>query len=83
MHLIFALVIGFFIGILARFLMPGKNPQGLIVTSLLGITGSLFAAFLGQSMGLYRPGEPAGFLSSVIGAMLLLFIYHLVRNNRS
>jgi uncharacterized membrane protein YeaQ/YmgE (transglycosylase-associated protein family) len=58
-------------------LMPGKDPGGIIITMLLGIAGSLVATYLGQAIGWYRAGDPAGFIASVIGAMILLFIYRL------
>ena len=68
----------FAIGALAKFLMPGKDPGGFIITILLGIAGAVVAGFLGRSLGWYRIGEPAGFIGAVIGAMLLLFGYRLL-----
>jgi uncharacterized membrane protein YeaQ/YmgE (transglycosylase-associated protein family) len=83
MHLIWSLIIGLVVGAIAKFLMPGKDPGGIIVTSLLGIAGSMLAAFLGRSLGLYSPGEVApGLLASVIGAMLLLGLYRVVTRRR-
>ncbi len=76
--MIYALIIGLVIGAVAKFLMPGKDPGGFIVTILLGIGGSMLAHFLGSSMGYYQPGEPAGFLSAVLGAMLLLLGYRVL-----
>ena len=81
MGIIVALIIGLFIGIVAKFLMPGRDPGGFFVTALLGIAGSLVAHFLGGAMGMYAPGEPAGFLASVIGAMVLLGIYRVMKKN--
>lgn len=75
MGLIVTIIIGFFIGLVAKFLMPGRDPGGFIITVLLGIGGALAANFLGQAMGLYATNEAAGFIASVIGAMLLLGIY--------
>lgn len=75
MGFIIALFIGLFIGILAKFLMPGRDPGGFLITALLGIAGSVIANVIGSSMGYYREGQPAGFIASVIGAMLLLGIY--------
>jgi uncharacterized membrane protein YeaQ/YmgE (transglycosylase-associated protein family) len=77
MHLLWTLIIGLIIGAVAKFLMPGKDPGGIIITMLLGVAGSLVATYLGQAIGWYRPGDPAGFIASVIGAMLLLFIYRM------
>ncbi len=79
MGLIVALIIGLFIGIIAKFLMPGRDPGGFFITALLGIAGSMVANFLGGAMGMYQPGEPAGFIASVIGAMVLLAIYRMMR----
>jgi len=74
MQLLWTIVIGFVIGLIARALMPGRDGMGVIMTTILGVVGALIAQFLGQAMGLYLPGEPAGFIGAVIGAMLLLFI---------
>jgi len=78
MTLLWTIIIGFIVGIVARFLMPGRDAMGFVFTTLLGIVGALIAQFLGQAMGLYREGEPAGFISAVIGAMVLLFIARAV-----
>jgi uncharacterized membrane protein YeaQ/YmgE (transglycosylase-associated protein family) len=83
MHLLWTLIIGLIIGAVAKLLMPGKDPGGFIVTILLGIAGSFVATFLGRAVGLYGEGSSAGFIMSVIGAMLLLFIYRLVTKNRA
>jgi uncharacterized membrane protein YeaQ/YmgE (transglycosylase-associated protein family) len=83
MHLLWTLIIGLIIGAVAKLLMPGKDPGGFIVTILLGIAGSFVATFLGRAVGLYGEGSSAGFIMSVIGAMLLLFIYRLVMKNRA
>ena len=82
MHLLYTLLVGLLIGAVAKFLMPGKDPGGCIITTLLGIAGAAFGAYLGQALGLYQVGEPAGFIGAVIGAMLLLFIYRLVLGKR-
>lgn len=82
MSIILAIIIGFFVGIIARALMPGPNPAGFILTSLLGIGGALMGKFVGQGLGLYQEGQPAGFFMSVLGAMLLLFILHLATKGR-
>jgi uncharacterized membrane protein YeaQ/YmgE (transglycosylase-associated protein family) len=82
MSIIWAIIIGFIVGLIAKFLMPGRDPGGFIVTAILGIVGALVATFLGQAMGIYAAGQSAGFIASVIGAMVVLFIYHLVRRRR-
>lgn len=75
MWLLWSLLIGFAIGVIAKALMPGKDPGGFIVTTLIGVVGAVVAAWLGRAMGIYLPGEPAGFIASVLGAMLLLFVF--------
>ena len=83
MTLIWVIVIGFIVGLLAKLLMPGRDPGGFIVTTLLGIVGALVATFLGQALGIYAAGQSAGFIGAVVGAILVLFIYHLIRGHRS
>lgn len=78
MWLIGTIVIGFLVGLLARFLMPGRDSAGVIVTTLLGIAGSLLASWAGQSLHWYERGQPAGFLASVVGAVVLLALYRLL-----
>ena len=78
MGLLYTLLIGLVIGAVAKFLMPGRDPGGCIITILLGIAGSFVASYLGQAMGWYTPGQPAGFIFSVIGAMILLLIYRML-----
>jgi uncharacterized membrane protein YeaQ/YmgE (transglycosylase-associated protein family) len=82
MSIIWAIVIGLLVGIVAKFLMPGRDPGGFIMTALLGIVGAVVATFLGQALGIYAAGQSAGFIASVIGAVLVLFIYNLVTRNR-
>jgi uncharacterized membrane protein YeaQ/YmgE (transglycosylase-associated protein family) len=82
MWLLVALIIGFIVGLIAKFLMPGRDPSGFIITSLLGIGGSLVAAFLGRTLGWYLPGEPVGFIASIIGAMIILAVYRAVRSKK-
>lgn len=81
--MIWAILIGFVVGAIAKFLMPGRDPGGIIVTILLGIGGSMFANWLGINMGIYGAGEFAGLIGSVIGAMLLLVIYRLIFSKRA
>ena len=69
------IVFGLFVGALAKLLMPGKDPGGIIVTMLLGIAGAVVGGFVGRLLGWYGPGEPAGFVMALLGAVLLLFIY--------
>lgn len=75
--MIWALFIGLIVGIVAKFLMPGRDGGGFIVTMLLGVAGAWVANLIGTSAGAYGSDEPAGFLASVLGAMLILFIYRL------
>lgn len=79
MGIIWAIIIGFIVGIVAKFLMPGRDPGGFIVTALLGVVGAVVATFLGQAMGFYTAGQSAGFIGAVIGAIIVLFVYNLVR----
>jgi uncharacterized membrane protein YeaQ/YmgE (transglycosylase-associated protein family) len=82
MYILWALIIGLVVGALAKLIMPGKDPGGIIITSLIGIAGSMIAHFIGTSAGWYRPGEGAGFLASVVGAVILLAIYRAVVGRR-
>lgn len=79
MEILGMIVVGFVVGLIARAVKPGNDRMGIIMTTLLGIAGAFLAGFLGQAMGLYTTGEPAGWIASVIGAVLLLFIVSLVR----
>jgi uncharacterized membrane protein YeaQ/YmgE (transglycosylase-associated protein family) len=79
MQVIWTLIIGLVIGAVAKFLMPGKDPGGIIITMLLGVAGSFVATYLGRALGLYADGSTAGFIMSVIGAMVLLLIYRLFK----
>ena len=80
MGLIVTIIIGFFVGLVAKFLMPGRDPGGFIITALLGVGGALTANYLGHAMGLYAVGDAAGFIASVLGAMILLGIYRVFSN---
>ena len=79
MSIIWTILIGFVVGLLAKMLTPGRDPSGFIITVLIGIAGSLLATYGGQALGFYTAGEPAGFLGSLVGAIILLVIYHMVR----
>lgn len=80
MHWLWVFVIGLIVGVVAKLLMPGKDPGGFIITGLLGIAGSLLATWVGQNVfGWYQEGQSAGFIMSVVGAVILLLIYNLIR----
>ena len=81
--LIWTLVIGLVIGAVAKLLTPGRDPGGCIITMLIGIAGSFVASYLGKALGWYEQGETAGFIASVIGAMLLLLLYRLIAGRRN
>ena len=83
MTIIWAIIIGFIVGLVAKLLMPGRDPGGFIVTALLGIVGAVLATFLGQAMGVYAAGQSAGFIGAVIGAIIVLAIYHMIRGRRT
>ena len=76
--LIGTIIFGLIVGLVAKLLMPGKDPSGFFITAIIGIVGSLIGGFLGRMLGLYREGDPAGFIMSVIGVMVLVYVYHLV-----
>ena len=79
MGIIWTIIIGFVAGIIAKFIMPGDNePSGFILTTILGIVGAFVATYLGQALGWYRPGEGAGLVGAVVGAIIVLFVYGLV-----
>ena len=78
MGIIWTIVIGFFAGVIAKFIMPGKNePSGFVLTTILGIVGALVASFLGKTLGWYQPGEGAGLIGAIVGAMVVLFVWGL------
>jgi len=83
MAIIWTILIGFVVGLVAKMLTPGRDPSGFFITAAIGIAGSLIATFAGQAMGFDQAGEPAGFIGSLIGAIILLVIYHLIRRNSS
>jgi uncharacterized membrane protein YeaQ/YmgE (transglycosylase-associated protein family) len=83
MHLLGLLVVGLIAGAIAKLIMPGKDPGGVIVTMLIGVAGSFVAGFLGRAVGLYRdPGSRPGIIASIIGSLILLGIYRLTIRNR-
>lgn len=79
MHFLWMCLIGLVAGALAKLIMPGKDPGGIIITMLLGIAGSLVAGFLGRAVGWYEAGQGAGLIMSVVGAILLLAVYRLLK----
>ena len=78
MEIIGTLVIGFIAGVVAKLLMPGKDPGGCIITILLGIVGAFVATYMGKLFGIYEPGNTAGFIGATLGAMLVLFLYRII-----
>ncbi len=78
-HILWMIVIGFVVGVIAKMLTPGRDPAGFIITILLGIGGSFIATYIGQHFGWYREGQPAGFIGAILGAILILIIYRLLR----
>ena len=82
MELLWTLLIGLLVGIVAKFLMPGRDPGGFIITALLGVAGAFVAHAIGRAMGWYAEGEPAGFLASVGGAVILLALYRMIIGRR-
>ena len=83
MGIIWTIIIGFIVGIVAKFLMPGRDPAGFIITALIGIVGSVVATYLGRAMGFYQVGESAGFIAAVLGSIILLCIYRMVTGNKT
>jgi uncharacterized membrane protein YeaQ/YmgE (transglycosylase-associated protein family) len=81
-HLLWVLIIGLVVGALAKLIMPGKDPGGIIVTMLLGIAGAFLGSWVGRAVGLYQEGQGAGFIMSLIGAIILLAIYRLIIGRR-
>lgn len=79
MHLLWTIVVGLVVGILAKMLMPGRDPGGFIITILLGVAGAFIATYIGQHFGWYREGQPAGFIGAILGAILILIVYRLIK----
>ena len=76
------IIFGLIVGLLAKLVMPGRDPGGVIVTVLLGVAGSLLGGWIGKALGMYPPGHPAGFIMSILGAVLILFLYRVVARPR-
>ncbi len=83
LHLIWVAIIGLVVGAIAKLVMPGKDPGGIFITMLLGVAGAFLGTYLGRAIGHYGPDQSAGFLMSLLGALILLGIYHLIRRNRT
>ena len=83
MGILWTIIIGFVAGHIAKLIMPGPNePSGFVLTTILGIVGAFVATFLGQALGWYRPGEGAGLIGAVVGAIIVLFVYGMVEGGR-
>jgi uncharacterized membrane protein YeaQ/YmgE (transglycosylase-associated protein family) len=76
------IIFGLVVGALAKFVMPGRDPGGILVTIMLGIVGALIGGFLGRMLGLYQEGEPAGFFGAFVGAVIVLLIYRMAKRRR-
>ena len=83
MHYVWMAIVGFVVGLIARAILPGTQSLGLILTAVLGIAGSFIAGFVGQALGWYSAGEGAGFIGSIVGAIVLLFVWSKVQGSRS
>ncbi len=82
MHIIWVIIIGFIAGAIAKFLMPGKDGGGFIITTLLGVAGAIVANFLGRAIGWYTEGEGAGFIAAIVGAIIILAVYRFIRKKQ-
>ena len=82
MGILWTIIIGLVVGIVAKFLMPGRDPGGFIITALIGIVGSVIATYLGRTLGFYQVGQSAGFIAAVLGSIILLVIYRMVAGGR-
>ena len=83
MSFIWMLIVGLIVGAIAKFIMPGKDPGGIVITMLLCIAGAMLAGFLGRGLGWYREGEPVGLIASVVGAVILLGLYRMTLARRA
>ena len=83
MSIIWTIIIGLIVGIVAKFLMPGRDPGGFVITAIIGIVGSVIATYLGQALGFYRQGQSAGFIAAVIGSIILLFLYRMLTGRKA
>ena len=83
MHILWTILIGLVAGAIAKFIMPGRDPGGWIITTLLGVAGAVVATYLGQAIGWYQAGQSAGFIGAIVGAILILFIYRLIKKKQA
>ena len=83
MSILWTIFIGLIVGIVAKFLMQGRDPGGFVITAIIGIVGSVIATYLGQALGFYRPGESAGFIAAVLGSIILLFLYRMMTGRKA
>ena len=84
MGIIWTIIIGFVAGVIAKFIMPGPNePQGFILTTILGIVGAFVATWLGQALGWYQAGQGAGFIGAIVGAIIVLFVWGMIAGKRT
>jgi uncharacterized membrane protein YeaQ/YmgE (transglycosylase-associated protein family) len=83
LHLLWIIIIGFLAGAVAKLIMPGKDPGGFWITTGLGIAGALVSTFLGRMIGWYQPGQSAGFIAAVVGAVIVLVIYRLIKKKQA
>jgi uncharacterized membrane protein YeaQ/YmgE (transglycosylase-associated protein family) len=82
MHIIIMIIVGFIVGLIARAILPGDQHMGIVMTTITGIVGALLAGFVGQSLGWYAPGQPAGWIGSVVGAIIVLVVVGLIHKAR-
>jgi len=82
LHLLWVIIIGLVAGTIAKLLMPGKDPGGFIVTIVLGVAGALVATFLGRLVGWYQPGQSASFIGAIVGSIILLVVYRLIKKRQ-
>jgi uncharacterized membrane protein YeaQ/YmgE (transglycosylase-associated protein family) len=83
MHYLWTAIVGLVVGALAKLFMPGRDPGGFLITIVIGIAGSFLASYAGKAAGLYHQGQSAGFIASIVGAMVLLFAYRMVNKARA
>lgn len=83
LHLLWVIIIGFIAGAVAKFLMPGRDPGGFLITTGLGVGGALVATFLGRLIGWYQEGESAGFIAAVVGAIIVLAVYRFIKRKQA
>jgi uncharacterized membrane protein YeaQ/YmgE (transglycosylase-associated protein family) len=83
LHLLWTAIIGLVVGALAKLIIPGKEPGGIFITMLIGIAGAFLGTWIGRAIGHYQEGQSAGFLMSLVGALILLGIYHLIKRSRT